>query len=113
MQPDGETLLVRAGVGWTPGVVGQASTKASERTSEGHALKTGGPMISPDIATETRFSYPRLPAQAGVKAVANVVIAGARRPPLRAAQVDSREPRQFTDSDTAFLTTYANLIRPR
>jgi PAS domain S-box-containing protein len=111
IQPDGETLLVRAGVGWPPGVVGQASTKASERTSEGHALKTGGPMISPDIATETRFSYPDFLVEAGVKAVANVVIAGARDcPPYGLLQIDSRVPRQFTESDTAFLTTYANLI---
>src|SRR5580704_17877834 len=55
--PDGETLVVRAGVGWKPGVVGEVTTKASDNTSEGHALKTGKPMVSPDIATETRFSY--------------------------------------------------------
>ena len=35
LQEDGETLLVRAGVGWKPGVVGEASTKASDKTSEG------------------------------------------------------------------------------
>ena len=58
LQEDGETLFVRAGVGWKPGVVGEASTKASDDTSEGYALKTGEPMVSPDIAEETRFSYP-------------------------------------------------------
>src|SRR3954447_12257183 len=50
LQDDGETLRVRAGVGWKPGVVGKATSKAADRTSEGHALKTGRPMISPDIA---------------------------------------------------------------
>ena len=52
LQEDGETLLVRAGVGWKPGVVGVATVKAADDTSEGHALKNGEPMISPDIEAE-------------------------------------------------------------
>lgn len=43
---------MRAGVGWKPGVVGVATITADADTSEGHALRTGEPMISPDIATE-------------------------------------------------------------
>src|ERR1700712_3192679 len=57
LQKDGKTLLVRAGVGWRPGVVGVTTAFAHEDTSEGHALRTGEPMISPDIETETRFRY--------------------------------------------------------
>jgi PAS domain S-box-containing protein len=108
---DGETLVVRAGVGWKPGVVGEATTKASENTSEGHALKTGRPMVSPDIATETRFSYPSFLIENGVKAVANVPIIGTQsKPPFGLLQIDSRAPRAFSESDTTFLSTYANLI---
>ena len=111
LQADGETLLVRAGVGWKPGVVGEVTTRASDNTSEGHALKTGEPMISADIDAETRFSYPPFLIDNGVKAVANVVItAGKDQPPYGLLQIDSRTPRQFTDSDTDFLRTYANLI---
>lgn len=111
MQADGETLLVRAGIGWKPGVVGQATTKASDNTSEGHALKTGGPMISPDIEKEHRFTYPPFLVDNGVKAVANVPIIGCKgERPYGVLQIDSRQPRQFTDSDTTFLTTYANLL---
>ena len=111
LKEDGETLFVRAGVGWKPGVVGEAVIKASDETSEGHALKTGGPMISPDIAKETRFSYPPFLVDNGVKAVANVPIIGAEgKPPFGILQIDSREPRQFTDGDIAFLRSYANLL---
>ena len=68
-------------------------------------------MISPDIAKETRFSYPRFLIDNGVQAVANVPIMGAAgEQPLGILQIDSREPRQFTDNDTAFLRTYANLL---
>ena len=49
LQEDGHTLLVRAGVGWKPGVVGKVTIQAEDDTSEGMALKTGEPMISPDI----------------------------------------------------------------
>jgi PAS domain S-box-containing protein len=111
LREDGETLFVRAGVGWKPGVVGETTVKASDDTSEGHALKTGRPMISPDIAEETRFTYPPFLTENGVKAVANVPIIGTEgKSPFGILQIDSREPRRFTDADTAFLRTYANLI---
>jgi hypothetical protein len=48
LQEDGNTLLVRAGVGWKPGVVGKETVQILDDTSEGHALKTGEPMISAD-----------------------------------------------------------------
>jgi len=106
LKEDGETLFVRAGVGWKPGVVGEATVNVSDATSEVHALKTCEPMISPDIAKETRFSYPRFLIDNGVQAMANVPIMGAAgEQPFGILQIDSREPRQFTDNDTAFLRT--------
>jgi signal transduction histidine kinase len=111
LQEDGKTLRVRAGVGWKPGVVGVASILASDDTSEGIALQSGGPMISPDIATETRFNYAPFLVENGVRAVANVIIIGGKdKPPFGILQVDSREPRQFTENDTTFLSGYANLL---
>jgi signal transduction histidine kinase/CheY-like chemotaxis protein len=111
LREDGHTLLVRAGVGWKPGVVGKVTIEAADNTSEALALKTGEPMISPDIAKETRFRYPSFLTENGVRAVANVVIIGGKdRPPFGILQVDSREPRQFTGEDTVFLRSYANLV---
>jgi len=108
---DGRTLLVRAGVGWKPGVVGEVQVQVADDTSEGYALKTNEPVTSPDIETETRFRYPSFLLENGVKAVANVAIIGGKdRPPFGILQVDSREPRDFTEEDTNFLTSYANLI---
>jgi signal transduction histidine kinase/CheY-like chemotaxis protein len=91
--------------------VGVATIKASDDTSEGLALKTGGPMISPAVEMEARFRYPPFLIENGVRAVANVLIISAKdRPPFGVLQVDSRAPRQFTENDTAFLSGYANLI---
>lgn len=111
LQEDGKTLLVRAGVGWKPGVVGVATIIATDDISEGVALKTGVPMISPDIAHETRFKYAPFLVENGVRAVVNVLIIGGRdKSPFGILQVDSREPRQFTENDTTFLSGYANLL---
>src|ERR1700691_4957059 len=96
LQDDGKTLVVRAGVGWKPGVIGVATITAEADTSEGHALRTGEPMISPDIATETRFKYSQFLIDNNVRAVANVLIIGGQgRPPFGILQIDSHVPRQF------------------
>jgi signal transduction histidine kinase len=111
LQEDGKTLVVRAGVGWKPGVVGVATITADADTSEGHALRTGEPMISPDIATETRFKYSQFLIDNNVRAIANVLIIGGQgKPPFGILQIDSHVPRQFTESDTLFLRSYANLL---
>ena len=111
LQEDGKTLLVRAGVGWNPGVVGKATITAEHDTSEGHALRTGEPMISPDIDKETRFRYSQFLIDNNVRAVANVLIIGGHgRPPFGILQIDSHVPRAFTEGDTLFLRSYANLI---
>jgi signal transduction histidine kinase len=111
LQEDGKTLVVRAGVGWKPGVIGVATITAEHDTSEGHALRTGEPMISPDIATETRFKYSQFLVDNNVRAVANVLIIGGQgKPPFGILQIDSHVPRQFTESDTLFLRSYANLL---
>lgn len=111
LKEDGKTLLVRAGVGWKPGVIGVATIEVADNTSEGVALKTGEPMISPDIVTETRFNYPPFLTENGVRAVVNVVIIGGKdKPPFGILQVDSRKPREFSERDIAFLTGYANLL---
>ncbi len=111
LQEGGETLLVRAGVGWKPGVVGRAKTKVEDNSSEGYALKTGKPVVSPDIDAEERFEYPLFLKENGVRAIASVLILGADgRPPFGILQVDSREPRPFTEGHIAFLRNYANLL---
>ena len=68
-------------------------------------------MISPNVETETRFTYPQFLIDNGVKALANVtIIGGQNRRPFGILQVDSRKPRQFSKNDSNFLRSYANLL---
>jgi two-component sensor histidine kinase len=111
VQPDGRTLLVRAGVGWQPGIVGQMRTDLDDLTPEGLALSIEAPVISPDLAQEDRFGVPPFVAEHGVRAAVCVPIVS---PDGEAAygvlQVDAREPRPFGDAEVAFLRTYANML---
>lgn len=111
LQTDGNTLLVRAGVGWKDDVVGKVTVQAVPGSSEGFALSTGKPVTSDDIATETRFEYAAFIKDNGVRAIVSVIILGAEdKPPFGILQVDSRVPRHFSERDTRFLQGYANLI---
>ncbi len=76
LRPDGKTLLVRAGVGWKPGIVGHMVVDSGAGSSEGHAISTGEPVTSDDIATESRFTYPDFLMDNGVRALVNVLIIG-------------------------------------
>jgi two-component sensor histidine kinase len=107
--PDGKTMLVRAGVNWNPGVVGHATIPALEGSSAGYALRTGDPVITENVATETRFQIPRLLTQHGVKSTVNVLIRGEDRP-FGVLEVDSRQLRSFAQDDIDFLQNYANLL---
>jgi two-component sensor histidine kinase/uncharacterized protein YigA (DUF484 family) len=107
--PDGDTLLVRAGVNWKPGVVGHATFGAHEDSPGGFALRQDEPVISPDTEAETRFNIPRLLVDHGVKSMVNVVIRG-ERAAWGVLEVDSQRGREFNEDDTSFLQNYANLL---
>jgi GAF domain-containing protein len=106
--PDGQSLLVRAGVNWNPGVVGHATIPAHGGSPAGQALRTNTPIIS-DIAAENRFKIPDLLLEHGVKSTVNVVIRG-EHGPFGVLEVDSREHRLFGQDDIDFLQNYANLL---
>ena len=108
---DRHSLLVRAGIGWRPGVVGHTVISADPDTSLGYALRHRAPVISADIETEDRFDYPAFLREHGVRALANVPILGSDGdPPYGLLEVDSRIARAFTATDTNFLRSYANLL---
>ncbi|MHC8314748.1 ATP-binding protein [Pseudomonas sp. LB3P31] len=111
LEEDGLTFLVRNGIGWTPDVVGKVRVQACAGSPERYSLDTVLPVISVDIATETRFNYHDFQIRNGVKAFVNVLVHGAtEQRPFGIFEVDSRCPRQFTDSDIDFLRVYSNLL---
>ena len=111
LQPDGRTLLARAGVGWRPGVVGNATSLAADDTFDGEALRTQEPVICADVAAEGADKVAPFVREHGVNAFVNVNILGtAVGPSYGILEVDSLEKRAFTQDDINFLRTYANLL---
>ncbi len=102
-------MLIRAGVNWQPGVVGQETFGDDERSPGGHALRSDKPVVSPDIDLEDRFDIPDVLRRHGVRSMVNVIIVG-QNAPFGVLEVDEREPREFSADDVAFLQTYANLL---
>lgn len=109
---DGESLLVRAGVGWGPGIVGHVSLPMSERSSETYSIKERKPVITKDVRMEDRFEVPDFMKKAGVAALANVPILLPGGNAYGLLQVDATEPREFDQNDTEFLRTYATILGP-
>jgi PAS domain S-box-containing protein len=112
IQQEGKSLLVRAGVGWTPGIVGHMLLPMAERSSETFAIEAAEPVVSQDISKEDRFEVPAFMKEAGVVALANVPIFLPGRRAYGLLQVDAGEPRTFGPEDTQFLRTYATILGP-
>ncbi|TFL17271.1 sensor histidine kinase [Jannaschia formosa] len=109
-RPEQGDFLVRAGVGWKPGVVGHEAFAGGESASPaGYALKRGEPVISPDLADEGRFAIPEVLHDHGVQSMVNVVIAG-EDGPYGVLEVDAPRQHDFDEEDAAFLENYANLL---
>lgn len=107
--PDDEELLVRAGVNWKPGVVGNAKLRAGPHSAAGYALRSREPVISRDVTNETRFEIPDLMIEHGIKSMVNVIISGQDQP-YGVLEIDAPEHRDFDQDDIDFLQTYANLL---
>jgi two-component sensor histidine kinase len=107
--PEQNRLLVRAGVGWGPGVVGSASIGADLESPGGYALRTGVPVISNHLENEERFRTPELLLEYGIYRAMNVILQG-EGAPFGVLEVDSRSEGEFSEHDITFLQGAANLL---
>ncbi len=107
--PAENQLLVRAGVGWDPGVVGVARVGADVASPAGFALRTGKPVISNHLENEQRFRTPEILRQHGIHRAMNVILQGDGKP-FGVLEVDSRSDGQFVEQDIAFLQGAANIL---
>jgi two-component sensor histidine kinase len=107
--PSENRLLMVAGVGWEPGLVGVASVGADLESPSGFALRTGKPVISNHLDQEERFRTPDLLRAHGVRRAINVILQGDGAP-FGVLEVDSRSPGEFSEHDIAFLQGAANIL---
>src|ERR1700748_1556205 len=107
--PAEKRLLVRAGVGWGEGVVGNATVGADLDSPAGYALQTGKPVISNHLENEQRFRTPELLVEHGIRRAMNVILQGDGLP-FGVLEVDSRSEEEFVAQDLVFLQGAANIL---
>ena len=78
--PGNNDLLLRAGVGWRAGLVGQATVSAGTNSQAGYTLLSGQPVIIRDLRTEDRFIGPPLLRDHGAVSGMSVIIGRLEQP---------------------------------
>src|SRR5262249_48737932 len=107
--PADKCFLVRAGVGWGPGVIGVATIGDDLASPAGFALRTSQPVIANQLENEERFRTPELLVKYGIHRAMNVILQGEGRP-FGVLEVDSRSEYEFSAHDIAFLQGASNLL---
>ncbi len=110
LMPGDAELLLRAGTGWMPGLVGTALVSTDRNSQAGFALASGGPVIVNDLASETRFGGQQLLQQHGVVSGLTIPIAGRDGRTYGVLGVHTTKRRNFSENDVSFLAAIANMI---
>jgi PAS domain S-box-containing protein len=107
-QPDG-SLLLRAGVGWKPGLVGAHRVAASRGSQAGYTLLAGHPVVVEDLGAERRFRGQSLLTEHGAVSGMSVAIHGPDGP-YGILAVHSTRRRSFSGEDVSFLAGMAQVL---
>jgi two-component sensor histidine kinase/DNA-binding response OmpR family regulator/putative methionine-R-sulfoxide reductase with GAF domain len=106
---DENDLLVEAGVGWNPGVVGGVVSRADNSSPQGRAFITGEPVICSDLAEDRSFLLPAFYAEHRIISTIDVII---KRDgvPYGVLEIDSPVQQNYDEHDVVFLTGFANVL---
>lgn len=108
-RPTKGDLLVEAGVGWKPGVVGQTTLGTDVASPAGRTLLARQPTRIDDLPNDPEFRYPPSLQDHGIVSALNVpvtvdgIVWGV-------LEVDSETPRHFSEDDVVFLSAMANIL---
>jgi len=107
--PDRDILLLRAGVGWQEGLVGQAMVDAHPNSHMGYTLFSSEPVIVEDVASDNRFAEDALLQDHHVVSGVSVIIDG-KEWPFGVLSMHTGSQRTFTRDDINFLQAIANVL---
>jgi signal transduction histidine kinase len=105
----GSSLLLRAGVGWSDGLVGHATVGAEADSQMGYTLLSRVPVVVEDLRSDNRFSGPPVLHDHAVTSGISVVVDGRDRR-LGVLSVHSREGRAFTKDDIYFVEAIGQVL---
>lgn len=100
--PGEQTLALRSGVGWAPGLVGSHALGPGFPSLAAYALQVGEPVIVDNLQSDDRFPPPPILLQHGVVSGVATVVYGERRP-FGVLEALATESRTFTRDEVRFL----------
>jgi len=107
---DADELLLRQGVGWDDGVVGEASVSAVENASQAAVtLDSERPVIVEDLAADARIDGPELLTSHDVSSGISTII-GPADDPWGILAVHDTSSREFSEQDATFVQSVANVL---
>ena len=107
--PDGSGLLMRAGVGWQPGLVGHAVIPTDAGSQAGYTLSVAKPVIVENLSTDPRFNGPKLLQDHQVVSGLSVILQKGHQP-FGVIGAHTQQSRTFTQDDVNFLQAVANIL---
>lgn len=110
LQPEVDNvLLLRAGVGWQPGLVGSLMISADADSQMGYTLLSSEPVIVENTHIEQRFRVSKYLQEHGIISSISVIIDGENWP-FGVIGVHTTQARIFTKDDINFLQSVANIL---
>lgn len=107
--PGGDRLLLRVGVGWEKGRVGEATVGTGLESEAGYALLSKGPVVVEDLGEERRFDgAPLLSEHMAVSGVSATIRAGGS--PYGVLGAHTKEKRVFAEDEVLFLQEVADVL---
>jgi PAS domain S-box-containing protein len=108
--PGDAELVLRAGVGFPPGLVGVAHVPTTRETQAGFTLASGRPVIVENLATETRFEGAPLLREHGIVSGITTPIAGRDGRAYGVLGVHTTTRKKFSEYDVSFVSAIANVV---
>jgi signal transduction histidine kinase len=103
-------LRVRTAFGWRSGLGRSATLLPGTGSLAGYALLTRSPVVSENLADETRFSVSPIAREHGALSAAGVIIGDPDRAFGALVAYTTRRIRRFSEDDVHFLQSVANVL---
>jgi PAS domain S-box-containing protein len=110
LMPGDAELLLRAGIGWKPGLVGTATVSTGRDSQAGYTLASGRPVVVENLKTESRFTGQPLLHDHAVMSGITTPIAGRDGRAYGVLGAHTARQRKFHDYDVAFVAAVANVV---
>jgi PAS domain S-box-containing protein len=103
-------LLLRQGVGWKDGIIGEATISSVEADSQAaYTLANNHPIVVEDLETDTRFGGPELLTSHDVRSGISTII-GPFNEPWGILGAHDTDQQEFTEDDVNFVQSVANVL---